>query len=203
MTEADWLTSRQPLALLTFVRPSTSARKLRLFACSAARRVLHMLSDSRCRRAVEVAERFADGQADTAELRDAATAAARIAEVMATAQRVGWNAAQTVAMTGVSGADAAERAATSAADADMVREVFGNPFRPKHPSGPDWSAWNGGVARKLAQAIYDERRFGDLPALADALEEAGCGDSDLLRHLREPGLHARGCWVVDLVLDKT
>ena len=54
----------------------------------------------------------------------------------------------------------------------------------------------------LAQAIYEERRFGDLPVLADALEEAGCTDADILSHCRGPGPHVRGCWVVDLLLGK-
>jgi hypothetical protein len=56
---------------------------------------------------------------------------------------------------------------------------------------------------KLAQVIYDERRFTDLPILADALEEAGCTNSDVLDHCRGPGPHVRGCWVVDLLLDKS
>ncbi len=54
----------------------------------------------------------------------------------------------------------------------------------------------------LAQAIYDQRRFYDLPFLADALEEAGCHDPDLLAHCHQPEEHVRGCWVVDLLLDK-
>jgi hypothetical protein len=38
--------------------------------------------------------------------------------------------------------------------------------------------------------------------LADALEEAGCTDAAILSHLRGPGPHVRGCWVVDLLLGK-
>ena len=54
----------------------------------------------------------------------------------------------------------------------------------------------------LAEAIYDDRRFADLPILADALEDAGCTSADVLDHCRTPGEHVRGCWVVDLVLEK-
>jgi hypothetical protein len=54
----------------------------------------------------------------------------------------------------------------------------------------------------LAQAIYEDRAFDRLPVLADALEDAGCTNSDLLGHLRGPGPHARGCWVLDLLLGK-
>jgi hypothetical protein len=51
----------------------------------------------------------------------------------------------------------------------------------------------------LAAAIHEERRFGDPPILADALEDAGCAEPDLLAHCRSGGEHARGCWVVDLL----
>ena len=62
--------------------------------------------------------------------------------------------------------------------------------------------WNDGTVRKLAQAIYDDRRFADLPILADALEEAGCADAAILAHCRGGGEYVRGCWVVDLLLGK-
>jgi hypothetical protein len=83
----------------------------------------------------------------------------------------------------------------------LVREVVGNPFRAVQVD-PAWLTWGGGLVRRLAQSIYEERRFGGLPVLADALEEAGCDDADLLGHLRGPGPHVRGCWAVDLLLGK-
>ena len=54
----------------------------------------------------------------------------------------------------------------------------------------------------LAEAIYRERCFLELPALADALEEAGCTDESILGHLRRPGPHARGCDVLDALLGR-
>lgn len=66
---------------------------------------------------------------------------------------------------------------------------------------PDWLTWNGGTVVCLAQAIRVERAFERLPILADALEDAGCSDADLLQHCRQPGQHARSCWVVDIVLE--
>jgi hypothetical protein len=63
--------------------------------------------------------------------------------------------------------------------------------------------WNDRCVGKLAQAIYDEQAFDRLPILADALEEAGCTDADILNHCRSGGEHVRGCWVVDLVLGKS
>jgi hypothetical protein len=54
----------------------------------------------------------------------------------------------------------------------------------------------------LAQSIYDDRAIDRLPILADALEDAGCDNAEILNHCRQPGEHVRGCWPVDLLLDK-
>jgi hypothetical protein len=66
-----------------------------------------------------------------------------------------------------------------------------------------WLAWNENTVPRLAQTIYDERAFDRLPILADALEEAGCTDTAILDHCRQPGEHYRGCWAVDLLLGKS
>ena len=91
----------------------------------------------------------------------------------------------------------------------IIRDVFGNPFRPV-ASDPAWFAWNDGAVPKLAQTAYEQRNMpegtldiGLLAILADALEEAGCTDADILGHLRGPGPHVRGCWPVDLCLGKS
>jgi hypothetical protein len=84
---------------------------------------------------------------------------------------------------------------------DLLRDVFGNPFRPVS-ADPAWLRWNDGTVRKMAQAFYEERAFERLPLLADALEDAGCDNADLLGHLCGPGPHVRGCWVVDALLRK-
>jgi ATP-dependent Clp protease ATP-binding subunit ClpA len=65
---------------------------------------------------------------------------------------------------------------------------------------PSWLSWNNGAVAKLARVIHDDRRWEDLPVLADALEEAGCTDQKILDHCRRPGKHVGGCWVLDLVL---
>jgi hypothetical protein len=67
---------------------------------------------------------------------------------------------------------------------------------------PAWLAWNDGTPVRVARAIAEGRRFGDLPILADALEEAGCKEEAILSHCRQPGPHGRACWVVDLFLEK-
>jgi hypothetical protein len=80
----------------------------------------------------------------------------------------------------------------------IIRDVFGNPLRPV-AADPSWQTPD---VVKLAKAIYDDRAFDQLPLLADALETAACTNAELLAHCRQPGLHVRGCWAVDLVLGK-
>jgi hypothetical protein len=100
--------------------------------------------------------------------------------------------------------------AEGAALAGLLRCLHGPLLFRRISARPDWLAWNDGAVVKMAQAAYEERRLpsGELdPArldvLADALEEAGCSVTDILDHLRGPGPHVRGCWVVDLLLGKT
>ena len=84
------------------------------------------------------------------------------------------------------------------AQADLFREVFGNPFRP-----PAFDRrWRTADVIGLAGGIYEDRAFDRLPILADALTDVGCDDADILGHCRSEGPHVRGCWVVDLVLGK-
>lgn len=94
------------------------------------------------------------------------------------------------------------------AQCQLAHDIFGNPFHPV-TIDPAWLAWNNGTIVKLAQTIYDERELpsghldtGRLAILADALEDAGCTNADILAHCRSAGPHVRGCWVVDLLLCK-
>jgi hypothetical protein len=90
----------------------------------------------------------------------------------------------------------------SAAQCVLLREVIGNPFRDcgseLHPL-----VHSSRMLRQMAQSVYNENLFNDLPILADALEDAGCTNPDLLDHLRGPATHVRGCWALDLLLSKT
>ena len=83
----------------------------------------------------------------------------------------------------------------------LFRDIFGNPFRPA-AIDPAWLAWNNGTVVKLAKTIYEDRRWELMPILGDALEDALCGNAEILEHCRGPGPHVRGCWVVDLILGK-
>ncbi len=241
MTEAEWLASDSPGVMLTALFgvpafedddgpfPGTppsilgadSLRKLRLFGCACCRRAWARLPAPAGHRAVDLAERYADGQAGW---------------VFGWARRV-WmqlglqGQAETEEMAGrwqvsslawapyhvLSGdlrclIDASwvvrirlgERE-EGRRQANLIRCVFGNPLRPRALN----PACRTATALSIARAAYDERILPSghldgarLAVLSDALEEAGCADADILSHLRSPGPHVRGCWALDLVLGK-
>jgi hypothetical protein len=98
--------------------------------------------------------------------------------------------------------DSDERFAMDAvgeADVALLRDIFGNPFRPVAVD----PSWRTSAAVALADGIYADRAFDRLPVLADALEDAGCDSGDVLAHCRSGGPHVRGCWAVDLLLGKS
>jgi anti-anti-sigma regulatory factor len=76
------------------------------------------------------------------------------------------------------------------------QEVPGGRLRLPEPS---WLAWNGGTVPRLVRAIGSEGAFDRMPVLADALEEAGCTDADILGHCRSGGPHLPDCWVLGLL----
>src|SRR5262249_31217393 len=87
------------------------------------------------------------------------------------------------------------------AQADLVREIMGNPFR-RIELDAAWLGRSDAAVAKIAAVVYEEQAWDRLPILADALEEAGCSHADILDHCRGPGPHVRGCWAVDLLLGK-
>ncbi len=87
---------------------------------------------------------------------------------------------------------------TERALSGLLRDIFGNPFRPVAFS----PTWRTGTAVALAKHMYESHDFSAMPILADALQDTGCDSEDILNHCRGPGPHVRGCWVVDLVLGK-
>jgi hypothetical protein len=225
MTEAEWLActdlqKRTPLLGIS----SISDRKGRLFACAFCRRHWHLLPDEQSRQAIDVAEGFAEGGVGERELQAAHKAAMLVAESVdppeptarTLATLIPWVAQQaTHPVFGWLGTRAVSEAvrialirggvAEERAQEVMMRlflDVYGNPCRPVAVE-PAWLTRNCGTVLKLAQAIYEERAFDRLPILADALEDAGCDNADLLAHCRGPGPHVRGCWVVDLLLGKS
>jgi hypothetical protein len=218
MTEAEWLSGTDPQAMLESLRAPGRARerKLILFGCACARRVWPLLGGGRGTGLVEVAERYADGAAAREEI-SAALALPRyltggaLVHELALADPAGavrW-AVQAVAdaVYRHNAERLSERRATLAVRAELraqchlLRDVFGNPYRPV-VIDPTWLRWNHGTVPAVALHIYEDRAFHDLPILADALEDAGCADNVLLDHCRSGGEHVRGCWVLDLMLGK-
>jgi hypothetical protein len=309
MTSSEWDTSTDPQAMLVLLRDSDlrSDRKLRLFACACVRRVWDQLRDDKRRKAIEVAERCADGLVPDSDLRQALSevssardgvngAVAYAVQEAALRYTSGWTYAPgtasavvhatvnlasagqqdavrlaiahaTQAHAAVAAAEAAQRAASRAADeasaraahslyqaacarlataegearaaqqaakmadetvssahkaaqeqvaaveraaqAALLRDLYGPlPFR-RLPLAPSLLDWQDGLILKLAQAAYDDRLLPSghldpdrLSILCDALLDAGCDDAELLGHLRSEGPHYRGCFAVDLLLGK-
>jgi hypothetical protein len=196
VTEAEWLNCTEPDRMLAFLEGKGSIRKLRLFACGLWRWAQGHQLEEPVRRVVEVVEQIADGLASLKRLRKAMAGTYG-----------GWATHWAVALCKDRVRDWATEmwwARSVLEDAYRVvllHDIFGNPFR-QVAAASSWLAWNDRTVTKLAQASYDERRFKSLPILADALEDAGCDNADILAHCRDPGPHVRGCWVVDLLLAK-
>jgi hypothetical protein len=170
------------------------------------------LTDFRCRLAVEEAERYADDEA-ALEAMQRAQAAVRFRDRASVAylaylaageypNSVAWSSRQ-YQLKLEPGLDGNE---VEAAQARLVREIAGNPFRPATLSPACLTS----DVSLIALAAYGAGRQPSghldnarLAVLSDALEEAGCSDADILSHLRSPGPHVRGCWVLDLVLGKS
>jgi hypothetical protein len=221
MTEREWQECEDPDQVLRFqlelLGSSISDRKLRLLVCGLCRRVWYLLKDRQSRRAVEVAERFADQAAGGQELAKACQGAWDTWTKWPRIDAIGYKAICAATYAAVPFIDWGEANRvleyTLAAEVRLVPEdarrdrchllrcLFSNPLR-LVAAESSWLKWQERTIPKLAAAIYEDRRFEDLPILADALEEAGCGNEDIMRHCREPGAHVRGCWVVDLLLGK-
>jgi hypothetical protein len=209
MTEAEWLECTDPQKMLEFLGGKASERKFRLFSVACCRRIWHFLIDERSKEMVEVVEQFVDGNNDQAAMEKARKAAwaarntfpSRAARAACAASsdswETAWAAGRAMKIHGGEKNWYAEREAQAA----LIRDLFGNLFRPV-ALDPAWLAWNDGLLVSMAKKMYDSRDFTDMPVLADALEEAGCDNADILNHCRQPGEHVRGCWVVDLLLDK-
>jgi hypothetical protein len=226
MTEVQWMACTDSTLMLELFRGTRLHPKLRRFAVECCRRIRHLLVEEEFRDAARAGEAFADDPHNRRSTIKAMAAAAihgwrrrrRFAitadphdlhaadAALATCSSTDWNAAFTAMRQAAQALNASDPDRCDPAElrhqAALLRCIFGPPpFRPV-PLAPAICRWNGGIVVGLAQAIYEEQAFSQLPILADALEEAGCDDAGVLGHLRSSGPHARGCHALDTVLGK-
>lgn len=207
MNESEWLVCEDPSFMLSEVGLGNGARKVRLFACACLRRLWDRLTDEKSRTQVEVAERFADGLATKPDLVQARVTGQPPSPFLAAAA---WYAASDPidlpfralhVLDNIKAAlRKAEREVERLAQAELARDTFNLDGPPRLKQ--TWLRWQDSTVSKLAASVYEARRFDELPILADALEESGCDNRDVLEHLRGPGPHVRGCRVLDAILGK-
>jgi len=223
MTEEEWLSNEKNIDRLRhlrdvcgWTRTKPGRRKLRLFGCAVCRVAWTWLEpDRQARQRVEVAERLADGVAGADEVELARTgklpgspndpascasyAAREVIHKEAFAAAVSPAAWLWHALSDWSQSNPSEtHIDPERLHSTLLRCIAGNPFRPVAFD----PACRTSTIVALAEGIYADRAFDRLPILADALEDAGCGHPYVLAHCRGDGPHARGCWVVDVVLGK-
>ena len=218
MTEEEWTHCENPGTMIEHLGDRATSRKVRLFNSSSVRLLCGRAKNERVRAILATAEQMADGIASRAEIVRARWAARKIKQEFPPAPQYEpvWDCVEAVADDPfrsfggiqvcttciVSPALGPEWRAALWRDAptwvNLLRELFGNPFRPVTID----SAWLTPTVTALAETIYEEQAFDRLPILADALEEAGCINQEILSHLRKSGEHVRGCWVLDLILSK-
>jgi hypothetical protein len=231
MTELDWLAGSNPDVMLAFLGDRPSARQWRLFAAGCLREVGHLLLDHRARQGFLVLLDHADGlktDADLAAAHGAATASHRylfsaafprgsydrhVLPRVAAAHQALVRATRpdleprsgaidvSITLRFADSHEATWRQRICKTQCDLLRDLFGNPFR--SVSLPeDWLHTTGQQAAEVARAIYDDRTFDELGILADALIDADCPCDEMVRHCRDSVPHGRGCWVVDRLLAK-
>ena len=207
MDERGWFTATKPQSLFLAASGKTSERKVSLCLCGCIRQFWDALPESSFQLAVEFCERVADHELPHTELGKvhelfrslpyqeiqswrAYNAVYRLVDP----NRYPWRVMHEVLQV-VRDPPGRQRLCC------VIRDVFGTPFRPLVTFSPDWRT---DTAVSLARTMYESREFGAMPILADALQDAGCDNTDILDHCRDAKqVHVRGCWVVDLVLGKS
>jgi hypothetical protein len=230
MTEQQWLDCTDPTSMLTFMRAKVSERKWRLFACACYRRAMAIQAELSQSGSVIVvpmeitlAENYADHQVSYDELAQLYRRKTGFPlsfnefflfgggetslihpdplplEFVRSLATWPSEAAASRSMTAIE--VTAARAIEQKRHREMIHCLVGNPFN-AISLDPVWLSWSDHTVGKIAQAIYDNCVFDQMPILADALEEAGCTEPSILDHCHSGGEHVRGCWVVDLLLGK-
>jgi hypothetical protein len=220
--EEEWQEATDPERMLNILKKNASNRKLILLMCGYAKRVVQFVPET-VREVGEYVEKYADGlvpdDEEVHEKHDSLMRAAvndpaphatyavvdslrqgcfdMIGQALWIGECVEWGVMEGKGLESYH--TAAVKIEEATIQASLVRDIFGNPFRPV-ALDPRWQTE---TVVLLAQGIYADKAFDRIPILADALEDAGCDNADILNHCRGEGPHVRGCWVVDLVLGKS
>jgi hypothetical protein len=220
MGEEEWLTSEDSFALLSGVPSAMSTRK-GLLVCVECCRKVGAYSSKWQKLMLDVIERFADGLEEIGEVSSASQNYDRNSQscpvfrlammfdllrditndtLIACVRSVAVVASDWESAAAFSEIErTTQRTQRERDQASLVRDIFGNPFRPVVVD-PSWLTSD---VVGLAHGIYEEKAFDRMPILADALQDAGCTNEDVLTHCRDAKqVHVRGCWVVDLLLGK-
>ncbi|AMV22943.1 hypothetical protein VT84_00935 [Gemmata sp. SH-PL17] len=209
MTEDEWLTLNAGL-MLNYVEQNCnpSPRKLRLLATVYARFLETQPEYADSKHVAHLGDEIVDGGRTLEELWDQSIRGWgydgdwAIANLVLTDGRIGNTIRMHLAGIKKSTPDSVTRGIEVQQHCAVLRPyilcILDNPFRPVAFD----PAWRTSDVVALAQGIYADRAFDRMPILADALQEAGCDNTDVLTHCRADTVHARGCWVVDGVLGK-
>lgn len=208
---SDWMLL--PLHEWSLANPATAAwldRKLRLYTVACCRQHWDLFETDLFQRAVDAAERLANGRADQDQLASLYDAIMALPTPNAQSHCIEELTLRLIRESGIKCALAAALAlgsitgwdnfqAVAEAQAPLLRCVVGNPFRPL-VFDPRWRT---PAVVEIAEAIDTDRTFDRMPILADALEDAACNYAEVLSHCRNDGPHVHGCWVIDELLGKS
>jgi hypothetical protein len=219
MTEAEWLASDSPIPMLQWLAPRYRTkgryryRTALLFCLACFERIATHRENSETwilRRAEELADGISDPEPHITQAHVHGVERTRLRHLRLLMEPEGRLAVYAVANEAAGiiavrqlprSSERVERAyrEEQATQAAVLRDIIGNPFCPVTFE----PAWRTTDVLLLARGIYDERAFDRMPILADALQDAGCDNENILAHCRDASAtHVRGCWVVDLVLGK-
>jgi hypothetical protein len=206
MDEARWLSSEDPRKLLEWQRGAFSERKLRLFVCAFWRQfwqeeigiLPETESDPALLQVLAYAEQWAEQGVRPERMSFPLGFGWHPLVALNAFDGANWTIRQTAGFKGRLDCyryDAKDRHKAADQQIRLLREIAGNPYR-TITIDPSWRT---PTVVALAHAVYDTQAFQRLPVLADALEDAGCDNEEMLIHCRISGSHVRGCWLIDLL----
>jgi hypothetical protein len=196
MTEEEWRKSNDSDFMLRFLRETVVAvRKLRAFSASCFESARSLFPDQRQQHGLQILVNRVDASDSNIELRNVTS---RLRQAIPLDQ---WRDLEiqtddlhyaALMLYREFASNRPSSHATAVADAfvewelekrkqsHLLRDIFGNPFRPVAFD----PAWRTSTAIGIATGIYDERAFDRMPILADALQDAGCENADIFTHCR-------------------